>query len=102
MWASAVLAGGLALLAAVAGQEELVAYAAPILGVLLPLLAGRYIGEDRIARIAGRLQRRGRPHRQLGAPLVVRRRLDRVLMPRGPRLLASALAERPPPAPDAV
>jgi hypothetical protein len=99
LWASAGLSVALALLAAAAGHEDLVAYAAPLLGVVIPLLAGRYIGEEKIARIADRLQRRGRPRRRIGGRLVVRRTPARVLVPRGPSLLASALAERPPPAP---
>jgi hypothetical protein len=98
LWASAALAVGLALLAAVAGHEEVVAYAAPFLGVVLPLLAGRYVGEDQIARIAARVERRRRSHSRPAAQLAVRRRHARVLAPRGTRLLARALAERAPPA----
>jgi hypothetical protein len=98
LWASGALAVGLAVLAAVAGHEDVVAYAAPLLGVVLPLLAGRYVGEDHIARIAARAQRHKGPHRRPAVRLVVRRRPARVLAPRGTRLLATALAERAPPA----
>jgi hypothetical protein len=38
----------LVLVAGVAGFEESLAYAAPLLVVLLPLLAGRFLGEERI------------------------------------------------------
>ena len=93
--ASAGLASVLLLLAGVAGHEELVAYAAPVLVVVLPLLAGRYVGEERIAGVAARLRRQ---RRLVGLPVVARtsRRVE-VLLPRGGRLIASALAKRPPP-----
>ena len=41
------------LLAALAGQMELVAYAAPLCVVAVPLLAGRYVGEDTLERLRG-------------------------------------------------
>jgi hypothetical protein len=67
--------------------------AAPALILLLPLLAGRYVGEDGLVRLAARaVVRPRRSPSRLGA----RRRAPRVL-PRGGRLIAAALAERAPP-----
>ena len=43
---SAGLAAALVLLGALAGFEELLAYAAPVLVLVLPLLAGRFVGES--------------------------------------------------------
>ena len=78
------------------GVDPDVLLAAPLLLLLLPLLAGRYVGEASIARLAGRLMpRRRRPDRAPAAPA---RRTARVL-PRGGRLIAAALADRGPPAP---
>ena len=69
---SAVLASMLVLLAALAGHEELLAFAAPVLVLVLPLLAGRYVGEDRIARVAGTPRRRP-PRRRPAVPAPRRR-----------------------------
>jgi hypothetical protein len=70
--------------------------AAPALVLALPLLAGRYVGEERIARLVARLCRAApRAARRLAARLP---RAPRALLPRGGRLLAFALAERGPPA----
>lgn len=85
----------LLLLAAVAGHAELLAYAAPAIVVALPLLVGRYVGEEAIARLRERGARRPR-----GRPATAAMPRPRVvaLVPRGGRLIASALAVRPPPA----
>jgi hypothetical protein len=69
--------------------------AVPALLLLLPLLAGRYVGEEGLARLAGRAVT---PRRRSPVSLGMRRRAPRVL-PRGGRLIAAALAERGPPAP---
>ena len=92
------LLSSLCLLAEAAGLlAPALLYAAPLLIVALPLLAGRYVGEERIVRFAraGRRPRR-RPVARLSAPARARRALRAV--PRGGRLIASALAVRPPPA----
>jgi hypothetical protein len=95
--ASAALASVLMLLAGAAGHEELLAYCGPLLMLGLPLLAGRYIGEEQIARVAARL--RGRRVRRRAMPAPARSpRPAAVLAPRGGDLIAAALAERPPPA----
>jgi len=72
-------------------------YSAPLLLLLLPLLAGRYVGEEGIARLAQavRGRRRGRAPR-LAAPTAALRAVRGV--PRGGRLIAASLAVRPPPA----
>ncbi len=92
-WLSTVV-----LLAGVAGLvEPLLLYAAPLLVMLLPLLAGRYVGEDRLARLAGTVRRRRRrPVVAVGLPASARRVVS--FVPRGGRLIASSLAVRPPPA----
>jgi hypothetical protein len=92
---AAAVAAGTALLAAAFGLEQLLAYAGPLLALLLPLLAGRFIGEERIARVAGR-RRRGRrvPVAEAAPPTW---HLRAALVPRGGRLIARSLAVRPPP-----
>ena len=75
------------------GVEAAVAYLAPALLILLPLVGGRYPGDETLVRAARRVtpqRRRRRP-----AP---RRRPAVVLLPRGGRLVAAALAGRAPPA----
>jgi hypothetical protein len=72
-------------------------YAAPLLIVALPLIGGRYVGEERIVALA----RRARPERRrasarIAAPVAARRSLRAI--PRGGRLIAHSLAVRPPPA----
>jgi hypothetical protein len=79
---------------ALTGAEVLLA--SPALVLALPLLAGRYVGEERIARLAARfVVDGGRPARRLSARLP---RAPRALLPRGGRLLGFSLAERGPPA----
>ncbi len=90
---SAALVLGLMLLP-VAGVHSDVLLTAPVLVAFLPLLFGRYVGEERLARLAAAF---APARRRPAAALVPRvRRVVRVL-PRGGRLIASALAERPPP-----
>lgn len=69
---------------------------APLLLFLATLVAGRYVGEERIARLAARL-RRPRTRRQRLA-LLGRPQSAPVLLPRGGRLIAASLAHRGPPA----
>jgi hypothetical protein len=79
---------------ALTGAEVLLA--SPALVLALPLLAGRYVGEERIARLAARFVARVR---RVVPRLVARLpRAPRALAPRGGRLLACSLAERGPPA----
>ncbi|HEX4344387.1 MAG TPA: hypothetical protein VHZ31_02380 [Solirubrobacteraceae bacterium] len=76
------------------GAPSDVLLALPVLLLSLPLLAGRYVGEDRLARLAAAFV--STPRRAAAAPAAVARRSPRAL-PRGGRLIASSLAVRPPP-----
>jgi hypothetical protein len=77
------------------GVHSDVLLAVPVLVFALPLLSGRYLGEEQLARLAAAfLGRRRRPAATI-APHA--RRIERRL-PRGGRLIAAALAVRPPPA----
>jgi hypothetical protein len=97
------LLSSLCLLAEAAGAlAPALLYAAPLLIVALPLIAGRYVGEERIARLVRTVQRRRRrcPVGRMSPPAGTRRALRAV--PRGGRLIASSLAVRPPPAAPAL
>jgi hypothetical protein len=73
--------------------ETGVLYVAPALLLLLPLLFGRYVGEERIAALGDRaMPARRRAARSVPAPRAFAR-----LMHRGGRLVASSMAKRPPP-----
>jgi hypothetical protein len=93
--AAAVALCALLLLCAVAGHPDLVAFVGPLCLLALPLLAGRYVGEEALDRL-----RRDRPSRRR---LLIARGLPKgaqrvaVILPRGGRLIAEALAVRPPP-----
>jgi hypothetical protein len=93
LFAFAAGTAALVLLAALAGHAELIAYAAPVLVVALPLVAGRYVGEERLRQL--RSLGRPRDRRVPAAMPAVRRPAE--LVPRGGRLMAHSLAERGPP-----
>jgi hypothetical protein len=93
--ALATLSLAFAIVQSATGISPDVLLAVPALLLLMPLLAGRYVGEDGLARLAGR---REAPRRRTPARLGERRRASRV-RPRGGRLIAAALAERGPPGP---
>jgi hypothetical protein len=79
------------------GVEAAFAYLAPALLILLPLIGGRYPGDEALVRAAKRWTRR--PATRLRAAAAPpRRRPRRALMPRGGRLVGAALAGRAPPA----
>lgn len=80
---------------ALAGGHSDVLVGLPALLFALPLLAGRYVGEERLARLAGVVPTASR--RAVGSLPTTACRALRVL-PRGGRLIASSLAVRPPPA----
>jgi hypothetical protein len=84
----------LAVLQSVTGMSGDVLLATPALVLLLPLLAGRYVGEDGIARLGAIL---APPRRRAVVHAAPPRRAPRVLA-RGGRLIAVALAHRGPPA----
>jgi hypothetical protein len=68
---------------------------APALLLLLPLVAGRYVGSERLVRVVRRVRP---PARRRGAIPVARRRRDTRPTPRGGLLIAVSLARRGPPA----
>jgi hypothetical protein len=68
--------------------------AVPVLLLALPLLAGRYVGEERLARLAAAFV--SIRDRAEGSPPAAARRSPRAL-PRGGCLIAASLAVRPPP-----
>jgi hypothetical protein len=77
------------------GAQTDVLLAAPVLVFALPLLAGRYVGEEQLARLAAAfVVARRRPAAAI-MPTVRRAPRD---VPRGGRLIAASLAVRPPPA----
>jgi hypothetical protein len=96
MLGAAVATSALLLVAALIGHPDLLVYAAPVFLLAVPLLAGRYVGEDRLERLRARVvgTRRRRPVSAARPPA----RRPAALLPRGGRLIADALAVRPPPA----
>lgn len=97
----AVAFAGLGVAVEFGGVHPDVLLLSPLLCLAVPLLGGAYIGEERLARLAAAVaaRRRPRPARSAVVPRVRRAPLRVV---RGGRLLGSALAVRPPPAPLAV
>ena len=81
----------------VPGLETGVLFLSPAIVLLASLLTGRYVGEDRLARLAAAR----RPPRRRDAPACDPALLGaanrRPLMPRGGRLVATSMAVRPPP-----
>jgi len=76
-------------------STEALLFMAPALLLAAPLLAGRYVGESLIERLASRHER---PRRRLAASSLSPPRLGVLtLAPRGTRLIAFSLAKRPPP-----
>ena len=83
-----------ALTQTVAGLDTALLLLSPALAMLLPLLAGRYFGERRLARLVARFAPRRRRATSASPPPV----RPRTLVLRGGSLLAGALADRAPPA----
>jgi hypothetical protein len=92
---AAVATSALLLLVTLAGHADLLPYAAPLFLIAVPLLAGRYVGEERLERIRSGLRRGRLRAPRAEAPAAFRRAV--ALLPRGGRLIAHSLAERPPP-----
>lgn len=86
---------GLTALVAMGGVPTEALVLAPLVVLVLPLLGGRYVGEDVLARLAA--ARAPRRRRRASAKAPVGLRASRVLVVRGGRLIAAALAVRPPP-----
>jgi hypothetical protein len=95
--AIAVLGVLLALADTVSGVHTGLLLLSPALVLLLPLLAGRYLGEETLGRLQARraVPRRRAPR---GGVVFVAPQRPRALVARGGLLLAAALAERGPPA----
>jgi hypothetical protein len=93
----ALVAMGWQLAQSVAGLSEGFALLAPALLLALPLLAGRYVGEDVLERVRAARTPRVAPRRER-RPRVPRLRRGARPAPRGGLLLAAHLAHRPPPA----
>jgi hypothetical protein len=92
---AAFVTAALLLLGAFAGHPDLLVFAAPLYLLVVPLLAGRYVGEETLERL-GR-QAPTRPRRVFTGGALPGIRRTAVLLPRGGRLIAEALAVRPPP-----
>jgi hypothetical protein len=80
----------------VAGMGEGVTMLAPALALFVPLLAGRYVGEQTIHRFRT-ARTTPAPRRRAALRLHLARRAPAALVPRGGLLLAASLATRPPP-----
>jgi hypothetical protein len=91
----AVLSVAFAVLQSLTGLNPDLLLAAPALLLFLPLLAGRYLGEERLVQLAARSRAPQARAVSSSRPVL---RAPRVLA-RGGRLIAVALAERAPPAP---
>jgi hypothetical protein len=95
LFAAAVGMGALLLLAAFTGHPDVLKFAGPLWLLTLPLVAGRYVGEDVLVRLRRERPSRRRPLVSRALPKDARRVV--ALLPRGGCLIAEALAVRPPP-----
>ena len=95
LWAFAVLVVAWMVAEALTGSETGLLYLAPALVLALPLVLGRFPGEQTLAGFAGASQA---PTARAAASIPPPRSHVRV-MQRGGVLVASALAKRPPPRP---
>ncbi len=80
---------------ALSGSTDTLLFLAPALLIVAPLIAGRYVGEELIVRLAA--AKRSRPPRRPPVSYAPVPRPPLVWSPRGTRLLAFSRAERPPP-----
>jgi hypothetical protein len=95
LWAFTLVLAAWMVAQALTGTETGLLYLAPALVLALPLVLGRYLGEEQLAELAGTSRAR---RARLGARVWTPRDYVRV-MHRGGHLVASAMAKRPPPAP---
>ena len=79
---------------ALSGSTDTLLFMAPALLIVAPLIAGRYLGEELIAKLVAKRTRR--PRLSVVAPISIPRP-PLAWSPRGTRLLAFSRAERPPP-----
>ncbi len=76
------------------GSTDVLLFLAPALLIVAPLVAGRYVGEGLIVKLA---IKRARKPRRAPAPASPPSRPPATWLPRGTGLLAFSLAKRPPP-----
>ena len=81
----------------VPGMETGVLFLSPAIVLLASLLTGRYVGEDRLARLAAARRPPRRRDSLARNPALAGAANRRPPMPRGGRLVATSLAVRPPP-----
>jgi hypothetical protein len=93
MLAIAMLVALFPLLHEVVGLSAGFMFMAPALTLVFPLLAGRYVGEERLLSFARAVP----PPRRQPMHTVSVRRASEPLLARGGRLIGAALAVRPPP-----
>jgi hypothetical protein len=79
---------------ALTGSTDALLFIAPALLIAIPLFCGAYVGEELVAKLAGRPARRPRRVAVLAPRSAY---VASVWRPRGARLLAFSLATRPPP-----
>jgi hypothetical protein len=77
------------------GSTDVFLFLAPALLIVAPLVAGRYVGERLIVRLAAKRTRR--PRRRAPASAAPPSRPAALWLPRGSGLLAFSLDKRPPP-----
>ena len=78
----------------ITGSTDALLFLAPALLIVIPLLGGRYVGEELIAKFVAR---RTRSRARSASPSCSAPPMPTVWLPRGARLIAFGLAERPPP-----
>jgi hypothetical protein len=77
------------------GSTDVLLFLAPALLIVAPLVAGRYVCEGLIVKLA--IERTTRKPRRAPAPASPSSRPPAIWLPRGTGLLAFSLAKRPPP-----
>jgi hypothetical protein len=77
------------------GASDALLYLAPALLIAVPLIGGRYLGESLVIKLAAR----GRRTRRRPTPARALPKAPAIWLPRGTRLIAFSMAERPPPPP---
>ncbi|HEY6729519.1 MAG TPA: hypothetical protein VI039_00665 [Solirubrobacterales bacterium] len=80
---------------AVTGSTDALLFMAPALLIVLPLLGGRYVGQELIVKFATRRPRPRARRRLADSPAPS---APSIWLPRGTRLISFGLAKRPPPA----
>lgn len=93
LWAFGAVVAAWLVAEVLTGCQSGLLYLAPALVLALPLLLGRYVGEEQLVELAGR--RPAEPRRR--ALRVASPRSRARVMQRGGRLVASGMAKRPPP-----